>query len=147
MRVAIDTNILAYAEGVNGDALKVQALTLIRRLANGTGVVPIQVLSELFQVLVRKARWDADEARSAVLEWSDIFPLVETSQPIVVGALELATKHNFNIWDGIVLASAADGGCRFLLTEDLQEGFMWRGVTVANPFSKSPHPLLFDTLH
>ena len=54
VRVAIDTNILVYAEGVNGDAPKASALTLIKRLANGIGVVPVQVLSELFVALVRK---------------------------------------------------------------------------------------------
>jgi predicted nucleic acid-binding protein len=32
--------------------------------------------------------------------------------------------------------------CRLLLSEDLQEGFTWRGVTVTNPFAKSRHPLL-----
>ena len=29
-----------------------------------------------------------------------------------------------------------------LLSEDLQEGFTWRSVTVTNPFSATPHPLL-----
>ena len=35
---------------------------------------------------------------------------------------------------------------RLLLSEDLQDGFTWRGVTVANPFSASPHPLLAGLL-
>jgi predicted nucleic acid-binding protein len=144
--MAIDTNILAYAEGVNGDTRKIPALTLIKRLAYGTGVLPVQTLCELFMVLVRKAGWQRVDARNAILSWCDVFPLVETSQSVVVGALELATKHNVSLWDGIVLASAADSGCRFLLTEDLQEGFTWQGVTVANPFSKSPHPLLVHAL-
>jgi hypothetical protein len=29
-----------------------------------------------------------------------------------------------------------------LLSEDLQEGFTWRGVTVTNPFASALHPLL-----
>jgi hypothetical protein len=33
------------------------------------------------------------------------------------------------------LAVAAKGSCRLLLSEDLQDGFSWRGVTVANPFA------------
>jgi hypothetical protein len=36
----------------------------------------------------------------------------------------------------------AAGRCRLLLSEDLQEGFTWSGVTVTNPFSTSRHPLL-----
>jgi predicted nucleic acid-binding protein len=41
-----------------------------------------------------------------------------------------------------MLAAAADAGCRLLLSEDLQEGFTWRGVTVVNPFADTRHPLL-----
>ena len=31
---------------------------------------------------------------------------------------------------------------RRLLSEDMHEGFIWNGVTIANPFCKAPHPLL-----
>jgi predicted nucleic acid-binding protein len=37
---------------------------------------------------------------------------------------------------------AADADCRLVLSEDLQEGFTWRGVTVTNPFGAERHPLL-----
>lgn len=56
MRVALDTNILAYAEGANGAAMKDAALELLEKLPPGTTVVPVQALGELFNVLVRKAR-------------------------------------------------------------------------------------------
>jgi len=44
--------------------------------------------------------------------------------------------------DAIILAAAADSGCRLLLSEDLQDGFSWRGVTVTNPCAKRRHLLL-----
>jgi hypothetical protein len=31
---------------------------------------------------------------------------------------------------------------RLLLSEDIQAGFTWRGVTVVNPFAAQPSPLL-----
>ncbi|WP_205963481.1 PIN domain-containing protein [Roseicella aquatilis] len=31
--------------------------------------------------------------------------------------------------------SAAEAECRLLLSEDIQDGFTWRGVTVRNPFA------------
>jgi len=40
---------------------------------------------------------------------------------------------------------AADAGCRLLLSEDLQHGFTWRGVTVVNPFL-SPAPELLQAV-
>ena len=44
----------------------------------------------------------------------------------------------------LVYAEAANGAlrCRLLLSEDLQEGFTWRGVTVVNPFAPTLHPVL-----
>ncbi len=146
MRAALDTNILVYAEGVNGALRKSEALALVKKLALGVGVLSLQSLGELFRVLVRKANWKPAVARNAVLGWCDVFPLVDTSHAVLVGAMELSVTHRLNFWDGVILAAAAEGGCRLLLTEDLQEGFLWRGVTVANPFAKSPHPLLAQML-
>ena len=146
MRVALDTNILAYAEGVNGAERKANALELIQRLPAGSALLPVQTLGELFQLLVRKVNRTPAQARSAILGWRDAFPLIETSETVIVGAAELAATHRFSFWDGVVLASAAEGGCRLLLSEDLQEGFTWNSVTVTNPFGVSPHPLLADLL-
>jgi len=146
VRVALDTNILAYAEGVNGAARKANALDLIQRLPAGSALLPVQMLGELFQLLVRKVNRTPAQARSAILAWRDAFPLIETSETVIVGAAELAATHRFSFWDGVVLASAAEGGCRLLLSEDLQEGFTWNSVTVTNPFGVSPHPLLTDLL-
>ncbi|HEV1994762.1 MAG TPA: PIN domain-containing protein [Candidatus Acidoferrum sp.] len=146
MRVALDTNILAYAEGVNGAARRVNALELIQRLPAESALLPVQTLGELFQLLVRKVNRTPAQARAAILGWRDAFPLIETSETVIVGAAELAATHRFSFWDGVVLASAAEGGCRLLLSEDLQEGFTWNSVTVTNPFGVSPHPLLTDLL-
>jgi predicted nucleic acid-binding protein len=55
MRVALDTNMLAYAEGVNGVAMRDAALSIIGKLPADNTVLPIQVLGELFNLLVTKA--------------------------------------------------------------------------------------------
>jgi len=41
---------------------------------------------------------------------------------------------------------AAENRCRLLLSEDFQNGFTWRGVTVVNPFATQQSPLLEDLL-
>lgn len=146
MKLALDTNILVYAEGVNGAKRQTEAIGLIARLPATEVVLPVQTLGELFQVLVRKSKWTATKARLAVLSWRDSYSLVETTEAVLLSATELATRHQFNIWDGVVLAAAVESGCRLLLSEDLQDGFTWSGVTVANPFTASPHPLLRSLL-
>jgi predicted nucleic acid-binding protein len=141
MKVALDTNVLAYAEGANGAAMRDRALEVIQRLPVGAVVLPVQTLGELFHVLVRKAKRRPARARAAVLSWRDAFPMVETSA-VMVNAVDLASDHGLTIWDSVVLAASAEAECRLLLSEDLQEGFTWRGVTVTNPFARTLHPLL-----
>ena len=69
MKVAPDTNILASAEGTNGASMKEAALDLIQRLPAESIVLPVQTLGELFNVLVRKAKRPATNARTAILSW------------------------------------------------------------------------------
>jgi predicted nucleic acid-binding protein len=142
MNVALDTNVLAYAEGVNGADRKRAALGLIERLPAETTLLPVQTLGELFYVLVRKARRSPSAARDAVLSWGDAFPLIETSNQVLAAACDLSGDHRLSIWDTVIVAAAADAGCRLLLSEDLQDGFTWSGVTVAHPFAATRHPLL-----
>jgi predicted nucleic acid-binding protein len=142
VRVAFDTNVLAYAEGINGAKRRDVALKLIRRLPQEAAVVPVQVLGELFNVLVRKGGKSRNDARDALLSWRDTFPVVETSPDVMLAAADLATDHHLGIWDAVILSAASQAGCRLLLSEDLQEGFTWAGVTVVNPFASPRHALL-----
>ncbi|MFY9741763.1 MAG: PIN domain-containing protein [Candidatus Sulfotelmatobacter sp.] len=142
MRLALDTNFLAYAEGVNDGAKQKIAEQIIKQIPVDTTFVPLQVLGELFRVLVGKARRTPESARKSILSWQHSFPVIETSHSILLNAIDLAADQNFHIWDAVILASAASAGCRLLLTEDMQEGFTWSGVTVVNPFAPKRHKLL-----
>ena len=142
MNLALDTNVLAYAEGVNGARMKARAIDLIERLAPESTLIPVQVLGELFAVLLRKAHRSRAQAGAAVLSWGDAFPLIETSTDVLLAAGDLAAAHQLSVWDAVILSAAADARCRLLLSEDLQDGFTWGGVTVANPFAPSRHPML-----
>jgi len=147
VRVALDTNVLAYAEGVNGPAMKESATDLVHRLPAGSAVLPVQTLGELFNVLVRKAGRSPANAQTAILTWMDASPVVDTSREAIIVATDLATNHRLGIWDAVILAASSQAGCRLLLSEDLQDGFTWSGLTVTNPFSSSPHALLAALLN
>ena len=142
MNVAVDTNVLAYAEGINGARNRDAAIRLLQALPPESTLVPVQALGELFAVLVRKAGKSRADAAAAVLGWGDAFPLIDTSNEVLLAATDLADAHQLSLWDAIMLSAAADARCRLLLSEDLQEGFAWRGVTVTNPFASRRHPLL-----
>jgi predicted nucleic acid-binding protein len=138
VRTALDTNLLVYAEGVNGEARRSAALQALDALGEDDVLIPAQALGELFAVLTRKAGRGAAEARDAVLDWTDSFAVIDTTQAVLLEAMEIVTTHRFSFWDSVMLAAAAQAGCRVLLSEDMQHGFTWRGVTIRNPFEQTP---------
>ncbi|KKX29417.1 PIN domain-containing protein [Rhizobium sp. LC145] len=142
MRVAFDTNVLAYAEGVNSSEKRDVALDLVRQLPQASVIIPAQVLGELFNVLVRKADRSRSEAREVLLSWKDTFSVMPTTPEAMMIAVDLVTDHRFSIWDAVILAVTSQAGCRLLLSEDMHEGFTWGGVTIVNPFAVPRHELL-----
>jgi predicted nucleic acid-binding protein len=135
MRVALDTNILVYAEGVNGEERRLCAHAALTDFAGDDLVIPAQALAELFTVLTRKARWPAAKARAAVLSWHDACLVADTTSAVLLEAMDASAMHQHSLWDSVMLAAAAQAGCRVLLSEDMQPGFIWRGVEVRNPFA------------
>ena len=144
--VAIDTNVLAYAEGAGDAARHAQAVALLTRLPDIAVVLPVQVLGELYRVLVGKLRQPPAQAREAVLRWSDAYAVRDSTWGALQSAFDLAAAHGLSIWDSLILSVAAEQRCRVLLSEDMQDGFTWRGTTVVNPFAAPAHALLAGLL-
>lgn len=144
MRVALDTNVLAYAEGVGSAEKQQQTLKLLEEIDATLVVLPAQVLGELYRVLTGKAGRPADAARDAVLGWADAFMVADSTWSAFGAAFDLSADHKLTIWDALILSVAAEQKCRVLVSEDLQHGFTSRGVTVVNPYTEPKHTLLTE---
>lgn len=145
-RIALDTNVLAYLAGVarvpEDDAKIDRTRTLIEQLsAAATLLAPAQALGELFVVL-RLGSASGKEAREILLEFAEAFAGPDTEKPTLLSAADLVVDHKLQFWDALILSAAADAGCALLLSEDMQHGFVTRGVTVVNPLAEAPHPKL-----
>jgi predicted nucleic acid-binding protein len=140
MRVALDTNVLVYAEGL-GDEVRCQlAGELIAQLNPTNSIVAVQVLGELSRVLTSKMKKSGSEVRELLLSWSDGMVVADTTWTAFQSAMDLSVDHQISMWDALILAVAAENKCRLLLSEDFQNGFTWRGVTVVNPFETKAKP-------
>lgn len=146
MRVALDTNILAYAEGLGDEPRCSTALQLLDQLHGADVVLPAQTLGELSRVLTGKAKRTPTQTRDAVLGWADSFEVADSTWFAFQAALDLTVDHQLPMWDALILAVVAENHCRILLSEDFQNGFTWRGVTVINPFVEPRAPLLAGLL-
>jgi predicted nucleic acid-binding protein len=139
VRLAFDSNILLYLARVlrvPEDAAKREAVkSLLRHLdENVIRAVPFQVLGECFNVMLRFG-YSRGQCREILRDWTDDFQTLASSDAAFMSAIDFATAHKWQFWDALIINVAAEAGCQFLVSEDLQPGFTWRGVTVVNPFA------------
>lgn len=149
-RVALDSNILVYLAGVSrmpADDSKVEKVReLVARLSPVVSLVaPAQTLGELFVVL-RRSGASAPEAREILLEFSEAFGTAATEARTMAAATDLVVDHKLQFWDALIVTAAADAGCSVLLSEDMQDGFVTRGMTISNPLKDQMHPKLLALL-
>jgi predicted nucleic acid-binding protein len=134
-KIALDSNILSYAEGINDPERQKLAHDCLAQLDFAEVAIPIQALGELYRILVRKGGYTRNLARGFVTQWRDLSRPLETNHAAFQAAMDLAAEHHFQIWDAIVLSVCAENGCACLLSEDMQAGFVWRGVEIINPLT------------
>jgi predicted nucleic acid-binding protein len=139
--VAVDTNVLAYAEGVRRSDRDGPKLALARHLIESLIVgsdqlcIPAQVLAELHYVLRRKALLTTAEARARVSRYLANAEVIATDRTVIARGLTLVERHGLQTYDAIILSAVASAECDVLLSEDMQDGFEWQGVRVVNPFA------------
>lgn len=148
MRIALDTNVLVYAEGANDLERKLKIRGILSDLSNVgvQGMIPVQVIGELYNVLTRKFGRPPYEAKRSILMWQDSHVFIDIHRDTTLAAIDLSADHALSIWDAVILVASAQAGCRLLLSEDMQDGFTWAGLTVVNPFAERLNPLLADYL-
>jgi predicted nucleic acid-binding protein len=126
-----DTNLLIYAVGKNDPrAAKAEAL-----LTSG-GMTSVQSLNEFVSVARRKLGMSWKEVK----EFLDLIcVLCPAPVPISIdthkGALTIAERYGYSIYDALIASAALEAGCKTLYSEDLQDGqIINRQLTIRNPF-------------
>lgn len=144
--IAIDTNVLVYAEGL-GDVPRVnRARALFGRFEAGQLILPVQAAFEFLQVLIRKEKLPRERAVLSLDVWRKSLFVFSPTVDVVGLAAELVRDHQIQVFDAVILATAHLAGASLLVSEDMADGFSWRGVTVVNPFATPLHPTLQETL-
>ena len=137
--VFVDTNVLLYWRDVRHPAKQSRATAWLGHLwREQNGRTSTQVLSEYYVNVTRKLvpGLPAEDA------WDDVEALLAWEPQPVDGALlrrgrSVVGRYGLSWWDGLVVAAAQAQGCSLLLSEDLQDGAIYGGVTVRSPFTLS----------
>lgn len=148
--IAFDSNVLIYIGGLSRAEEDLAKQASMKRMISKVSetmemFAPAQALGEVYHVCQRKG-WTRERSRDLVLVLNQSFTVVGSGKEAFIEAVDLATEHKLQFWDALILNVAADAGCSLLLSEDMQDGFAWRGVTVVNPFAKKLHKRLARVL-
>ena len=133
-RVALDSNLLIYAELEPDSKKGARAADLILRAARD-GVIPAQVLGEYLRFVQRRVPGAFAEAIRQASIYQAAFLTPPTTDAVINKASELARAHGMQFWDCVVCAASAGAGVKVLMTEDMQDGRMIDGLRRMNPFA------------
>ena len=136
-RIALDTNVLVYAELEPGTDKGGLAASLIERAAIHQAIIPAQVLGEFLAVIRRKRREQFPGACEFVIELTSLLKIAETNATVMRSAIQLAQRHRLQFWDAVICAASMRESATHLLTEDMHDGLMLEGLKLLDPFNPS----------
>ncbi len=134
--VFVDTSVFIYARDAGEAAKQRLAIAWLEHLwRERLGRTSVQVLAEFYVNVTRKlvpglspdAAWEDVEA---LLSWRP----QPVDDALLLRGREVERRFRLSWWDSLVVAAAQLQGCALLLSEDLQDGAAYGGVTVRNPF-------------
>ena len=136
-RFFLDTNIFVYSFDAGSRKKAAQSAKLIRSaIETRGGIVSYQVVQEFFNVALRRfakpmSSADAEQYLSTIFR-----PLLSVhSSPALYGeALRIGARFRLAWYDSLIVASAIEGQCDILYSEDFQDGQQFGTVVISNPF-------------
>lgn len=136
-RFFLDTNVFVYELSGGVAAKQVIAARLVdHALESGKGIVSFQVVQEFFSVAFRRFAPPMSPAEAEQVLALTFRPLlaIHSSYSLYERALELARRHSFSWYDALIVASALEGKCGILYSEDFQHGQKFGDLQIQNPF-------------
>lgn len=139
-RFFVDTNVLVYAwDSAEPEKQKLALAWMTYLWEEKIGRLSYQVLSEFYVTVTQKLDpgMDPERARRNVRLFFTWHP-VQIDARIVETAWELQERYRLSWWDALIVSAARSVNCRYLLTEDFQNGAEFLGIRIINPFLINP---------
>ena len=136
----LDTNILIYAIDHDAKEKHKIASNLIDTAMDTGCVLTLQVLSEFYAATTRKNYLSHQESTEIVMNFMKIFPIIPATAHSLEKALHAKQKYNLQFWDSLLWATAKEGHCKLIVSEDFQHQQVIDGVKIFNPFIDEDFP-------
>ena len=91
------------------------------------------MLFEFSNACQKKLEYGAETVQKLLASLKYV-PTLDKNSALVTRAVEIKALYGISLQDAMIVAAAERTGCAELLTEDLNDGQMYAGVRVRNPF-------------
>jgi predicted nucleic acid-binding protein len=133
-RAFIDTNVFVYLNSADNPGKREVAKKIINSY---DCVVSTQVANELSNVLLRKYGRSIPEIKQTVAALTAVCDVAVITIATTEKALDLHERYCFSFYDSLILASAIENGCKYVISEDLHENTSIDGdLRILNVFDK-----------
>lgn len=130
----LDTNILVYSVDPRDKDKQSVASTIVESAIGSSEFrISAQVLFEFSNVCLRKFKFTPERTIELLGDF-DMIACLAQDAGLVRRTVEIKGSYGISIQDAMIVAAAEKSGCDELLTEDLNDGQVYAGVRVRNPF-------------
>jgi predicted nucleic acid-binding protein len=128
---AVDTNIILYLRDMDSP----EKLKKANDLIDFSPVVSSQVISEYLNASKRLLRLPKEQILDICLDDLEGCNIQPVTLPTLRLARELIPIYDFQLFDGIIVASSLEAGCEILYSEDFQHNQLIENrLRIINPF-------------
>jgi predicted nucleic acid-binding protein len=120
-RVFVDSNIVLYL--YSNDEFEKQDISK-KIIAKYSCIISTQVLNEFCNVCLKKFNKSAEEIDLALNEITASCDVTLVDTVTIEQALKIHRKYGYSYYDCLIIASALQSNCRYLITEDMADGQM-----------------------
>ena len=131
-----DTNVLVYAQDDSNPEKQRIAIELITHAleVNHDGCISTQVLQEFCNTMCKKTRRTKEEIDGMLDGFRELLK-TDVTVDLVRHALDVKDEYGIQYYDALIVSAAERLGCSEIVSEDLNDGQLYRGMKVINPFA------------
>lgn len=135
-RQFVDSNVLVYLHDRSAGSKQSRAREIVDELwESRRGCLSIQVLQEFYVNVTRKVpRPLSPETARGAMDSLSVWTLHHPRFADLIAASEVQERYQISFWDGMIVRSAVALSCGVIWSEDLNDGQVYEGVRVVNPF-------------
>ncbi|MGA9796750.1 MAG: PIN domain-containing protein [Rhizomicrobium sp.] len=133
-RFTLDSNILVYSVDRRDARKQELALAILRAAAGKDCPLALQSIGEFYAAATRKLKLPPSDVRERARQLINSFETFSYTRTAMRVGLEEAALMRFSLWDGVLVASAAEAGCTTIFSEDMGDKARLGTIMVCRPF-------------